>query len=148
MSPEQRALVQTSWNTISSMGEGVAYIFYQRLFATTPAARDMFAHVDPATQVKKLIAALNTVVNGLYELETLVPALTALGKRHVSYGVEDEQYDAAGAALLWTLETVFGPRWTSDLKLAWSEAYSIVAHVMREAARSPGTNIGGIAATS
>ena len=135
MSPDQKALVQTSWRALGPKADGVALIFYHRLFATTPATRTMFEHVDPASQVKKLVGALNTVVNGLYEPESLAPALTAMGKRHASYGVEDQHYDAVGEALLWTLDRVLGLEWTTELSLAWSKAYSTVADAMREAGR-------------
>lgn len=131
MSPDQKALVQTSWGAVSSKTESVAHIFYHRLFATAPATRAMFDHVDPAAQANKLVAALTAVVNGLHELESLAPTLIDLGKRHAAYGVEDVQYDAVGAALLWALETVLGAKWTTELNRAWSDAYSTVARVMR-----------------
>lgn len=143
MSPEQKVLVQTSWRILSPQAESVAHIFYHRLFTTTPATRAMFAHVDPAAQAEKLIAALSTVANGIYELDSLAPALSALGKRHASYGVTDDQYDAVGAALLWTLETVLAAKWTAEVNLAWSEAYSTVAHVMRTSGSQSHSSIGG-----
>jgi len=143
MSPDQKVLVQRSWRALMPKAESLAYIFYHRLFVTIPATRTMFAHVDPAAQVKKLIVALTTVVNGLYELETLAPALTALGRRHASYGVEDDQYDAVREVLLWTLKTVLGANWTNELSVAWSEAYPIVAQVMREAGSPSNPSIGG-----
>ena len=43
-------------------------------------------------------------VNGLDNLEQLVPTVRELGARHAAYGVEDSHYETVGAALLWTLE--------------------------------------------
>src|ERR1044071_2408565 len=45
-------------------------------------------------------------------LEGLVPAVQALGRRHVAYGVTERHYETVGAALLWTLEKGLGwARW-------------------------------------
>jgi len=42
-----------------------------------------------------------------------------------------EHYAPVGAALLWTLEQGLGTAFTSDVKVAWSEAYSAVAGAMQ-----------------
>jgi nitric oxide dioxygenase len=48
------------------------------------------------------------VVKGLGNLEQVLPAASALAKRHVSYGAKAEHYPVVGAALLWTLEKGLG----------------------------------------
>ena len=136
MSPAQKGLVQTSWCTIMPNADGVALLFYHRLFATVPATRALFANVNVRLQSKKLIDALTAVVNSLDEFERVAPTLSALGKRHASYGVEDDHYDAVGAVLLWALEQTLADLWTNELKVAWTNAYATVAHAMREAART------------
>jgi hemoglobin-like flavoprotein len=60
--------------------------------------------------------------------------VAALGHRHVGYGVTDDQYELVGAALLYTLEQGLGPAFTPEVRDAWSEAYLILATVMRRAA--------------
>ena len=44
-----------------------------------------------------------------------------------------EHYAPVGAALLWALEQGLGPAFTSDVKLAWAEAYSTLASAMHGA---------------
>ena len=46
---------------------------------------------------------LTVVVNGLGNLEAILPAASALAKNHVAYGVKASHYTPVGAALLWTL---------------------------------------------
>ena len=58
-----------------------------------------------------------------------------LGRRHAHYGVTDSHYDTVGAALVWTLEQGLGSDWTPEVKAAWHGAYSVLAGVMRGAAR-------------
>ena len=43
-----------------------------------------------------------TAVNALDKLETIVPAVQALGTRNVDYGVVDQHYETVAEALLWT----------------------------------------------
>jgi len=57
-----------------------------------------------------------------------------LGRKHVGYGVKDEHYDKVGAALLFTLEKGLGDDWNDELKGAWTETYTLVAGVMKDAA--------------
>ena len=53
-------------------------------------------------------------VGALGDTDKLVPAVRALGARHVGYGVRDEHYDTVGSALLWTLDKGLGAAFTSN----------------------------------
>jgi hypothetical protein len=69
-----------------------------------------------------------------------VSQTAALGRRHLGYGVTDDQYELVGAALLWTLEQHSASAFTREVGEAWSEAYLMVATVMR---RSAGPDLDG-----
>lgn len=69
-------------------------------------------------------------VDGLNDLEKLVPVLTALGKRHVSYGVKKEHYPIIGQALIETLKTGLKDSWNDQLEKAWGDVYTIVKDTM------------------
>ena len=85
-------------------------------------------------QGEKLMTTLKVVVRGLTRLESLVPAVQALGRRHAGYGVNDEHYDTVAEALLWTLQQGLGEDFTPDVAAAWCTAYGILADVMKAAA--------------
>jgi hemoglobin-like flavoprotein len=136
MSPEQKALVKESWRKVAPMADAAARLFYDRLFEIDSTTRPLF-QIDLADQRRKLIQALTMVVQGLDHLETLVPTIADLGRRHAQFGVTDAHYDTVGAALLWTLEQGLGSAWTPEVKVAWSCAYALLADVMREAADEP-----------
>jgi hemoglobin-like flavoprotein len=76
---------------------------------------------------------LGTAVNNLHQLDVILPAVRDLGSRHRHYGVTTEHYAPVGAALLWTLEQGLGSRFTTDVKAAWSEAYTSLAGAMQGA---------------
>jgi hemoglobin-like flavoprotein len=134
MSPEQKALVKETWRKIMPVADAAARLFYDRLFELDETTRPLFKTTDLAEQRRKLIQALTTVVQGLDQLDALVPTIADLGRRHAQFGVRHAHYDAVGAALLWTLEQGLGSGWTPEVKVAWSGAYALVADVMRTAA--------------
>ena len=133
MTPEQIALVQSTWKKVMPIGESAASIFYDRLFELDPSLRALFK-VGVAEQGRKLIAMINTAVNALDRVDTIVPAVQALGQRHAGYGVRDQHYDTVASALLWTLERGLGPDFTADARQAWTATYGLLAGVMKEAA--------------
>lgn len=133
MTPEQITLIQSSWAKVVPIQETAAELFYNKLFELDPAVKPLFKG-DMKEQGRKLMMSLNMVVNGITRLDALVPGIREMGKRHVAYGVEARHYDTVGTAILWTLEQGLGPDFTPDTKAAWTEAYTTLATVMKEAA--------------
>ena len=133
MTPEQIILVKTSWKQVVPIKEKAAEMFYSKLFDLDPAVKPLFTS-DIVEQGKKLMMAISTVVNSLDEIETIVPIIQDMGRRHAGYGVKPQHYDTVGTALLWTLETGLGPAFTSEVKDSWIRAYFLIAIVMKDAA--------------
>jgi hemoglobin-like flavoprotein len=129
------ALVQRSWEQVLPIADQAAQLFYSRLFQLDPSLRPMFAHSDMKEQRKKLMQMITVAVRGLERLHELVPAVQALGRRHVGYGVTDAHYDTVGAALLWTLEQGLGEAFTPETREAWTATYVTLAGVMKGAAK-------------
>lgn len=132
MTPLQIELVQTSFKKVVPIAGTAADLFYDRLFEIAPEVRAMFP-ADLTQQKAKLMTMLGTAVTNLHKLETILPAVQELGKRHKGYGVTDVHYAPVGAALLWTLEQGLGAEFTPDTKAAWTEAYTALAGVMKAA---------------
>ncbi len=133
MNSQQIALVQSTWARVVPMKEQAATLFYRMLFEMDPALKGLFKG-DMAEQGRKLTAMIGTAVSGLTQLESIVPAVQDLGRRHVKYGVKGAHYDTVGAALLWTLEQGLGPAFTPEVKDAWATAYGVLASTMKDAA--------------
>jgi hemoglobin-like flavoprotein len=127
LTTRQIELVQNSFQQVVPIAETAAALFYQRLFDTMPEASSLFKNTDIKEQGKKLMQMLSVAVAGLTSLNGLVPAVKALGARHVRYGVQDEHYQTVGEALLWTLEQGLGAAFTDEVKEAWALVYSILA---------------------
>src|SRR3981081_1101681 len=87
MTPDQIKLVQESFAKVAPISETAAVLFYDRLFEIAPSVKAMFP-ADMTEQRKKLMATLAFVVNGLGNLESVLPAASALATRHVGYGAK------------------------------------------------------------
>src|SRR6266446_1298135 len=129
MTPDQVKLVQQSFAKVAPIADQAAVIFYDRLFEVAPQVKAMFP-ADLTEQRKKLIAMLSVVVNGLSNLDSVLPAASALARRHVSYGARPEHYRVVGGALLWTLEKGLGDSWTPEVSDAWAAAYGTLSGFM------------------
>jgi nitric oxide dioxygenase len=129
VTPTQIALVQDSFAKVIPISETAAVLFYDRLFEIAPQVKGMFPN-DMAEQRRKLMVMLAAVVKGLGNLESILPAASALAKRHVSYGAKAEHYPVVGSALLWTLEKGLGDGWTPAVADAWTTAYGTLSGYM------------------
>ena len=133
MTPEQVELVKTSWAKVLPISETAAEIFYSKLFELDPELKSLFKG-DMKDQGRKLMAMINTAINGLGDIEAIVPAVQDLGKRHVDYGVKDKDYDTVGTALITTLAIGLDDFFTEDVKDAWVSVYTVLSTTMKDAA--------------
>jgi hemoglobin-like flavoprotein len=138
MTPEQKSLVQQSWTQVAPIAATAAALFYDRLFTLDPSLRALFRATDMKEQGKKLMQTLAVVVKGLDNLDQLLPAVQALGRRHGGYGVREEHYETVGQALIWTLEKGLRHRFTDAVREAWTAAYGTLATVMKAAQAEAG----------
>ena len=138
MTPEQIDLVQNSFQKIVPIGDAAAKMFYGRLFELDPSLRRLFQN-DMKVQGRKLLAKLGIAVQGLHDLDAVLPVIQDLGRRHVGYGVEPRHYDTVAAAFLWTLERGLGDDFTEETERAWTTAYNVLSSNMIEAGSAKAT---------
>jgi hemoglobin-like flavoprotein len=136
VSPQQKELVQNSWKQVEPIADAAATLFYARLFTLDPTLRALFPSSDLTEQKRKLMLTLTVAVRGLDNPDKLVPALEALGRRHVAYRVLDSHYATVGEALLWALEQGLGATFTPAVREAWAATYGVVSTVMKAGAAS------------
>jgi nitric oxide dioxygenase len=126
-------LVQESFEKVAGLGVKAAELFYAELFAIDPSLRSMFKSPMPV-QHKKLLAALALVVRSLHTPEKILNAVQKLAVKHLDYGVKAEHYTYVGNALLRTLKKGLGTDFTPELCDAWTDAFRMLARIMKEAA--------------
>jgi hemoglobin-like flavoprotein len=133
MTPQDQALVRDSFAKVAPIAPAAAAMFYDRLFALDPSLRPLFKG-NMEEQGRKLMTMIGTAVANLDRLDAIVPAVQDLGRRHATYGVQPAYYDTVATALLWTLEQGLGADFTPATRAAWTEAYTTIAGVMKDAA--------------
>ena len=128
LTEKQIQLVQNSFALVAPIADTAAEIFYGRLFELDPSLRHMFKS-DMKEQGRKLMQMLSVAVHALNNLDSIIPAIQAMGQRHVGYGVTMEHYAVVGEALIWTLEKGLGEAFTAEVKEAWIALYALVTQV-------------------
>jgi len=134
VTPTEKQLIRSTWAAVEPIQDVASDLFYARLFELDPRLAALFAETDMRRQGRMLMQTLAIVVKSLDDLSVVVPAVEALGRRHVGYGVQPEDYATVGGALLWTLEQGLGDAFTPEVHAAWAGAYGIVSSVMIAAA--------------
>src|SRR5260370_22569186 len=129
------ALLKQSFEMVAPQKEEFAHSFYQRLFSYYPQTQEVFAETDMKRQEGALVATLAIVIAGVERGDNLVPALQALGGKHVRYGAEADHYPLVGGVLLDTLQEYLGPNFTPEVQDAWTQAYELISAQMLEGAR-------------
>ena len=129
MNVEQVELIRRSLIQVHPLADQIAASFYARLFEVTPHLRKLFSG-DMTRQGAMLMTSLELAVSSLDEPASILPAVQALGERHLSYGVKSEYYPLAREAYLWALEKHLGENFTPALKDAWAVAFDALTQAM------------------
>ena len=135
MNVEQVELIRNSMILVHPIADQIARSFYARLFEVTPHLRKLFTG-DMNRQGAMLMTSLELAVTNLDDPTSVLPAIEALGERHVSYGVKAEYYPLAKEAYLWALEKHLGDEFTTALKEAWAAAFEALIQNMSRADES------------
>ena len=135
MTPEQIALVQSSFRRLGPTKTALAAQFYHELFGAHPELRPLFT-VDLEEQQIKFTEQLSVIVHAIPKLDELLYHTRALGARHLAYGVRTIDYRFVGEALLAALAQVLGDSFDAPTREAWTMAYNLVAETMLDGASS------------
>jgi hemoglobin-like flavoprotein len=122
---------------IEPIANDVAARFYRRLFELNPNLMRLFK-IEMELQGTKFMEKLAVAVTGLEDLPSIATLVQALGRRHAEYGVAATDYETAREALLWTLGESLGAGFSSELRSAWSAAFTTLATEMMRAADGHG----------
>jgi hemoglobin-like flavoprotein len=139
MTSTEIRIVQSTWLKVLLVKDIVGRIFYDRLFELDPSLRPLFSG-DIREQGQKLVQVIDVAVNGLTHLEKIVPVVEEMGRRHTSYGVAPQHYEAVETALLWTLQQSLDGEFTIAARAAWTTVYEMLASIMISAAASESTS--------
>ena len=134
MTPQQVALVKSSFSLVQPIASTAASMFYDNLFKADPSLKPLFTG-DMTQQGERLMTMIGAAVGLLNRPESLVPVLRQMGVRHKSYGVRERDYATVGSALLLTLQQGLGDAFTLEVRGAWTALYGVISENMIDAAK-------------
>lgn len=129
MSLDVEAL-RDSFSLVVERSPDVVHRFYDILFTRYPSVRPLFSRNSRDRQEKMLTDALVAVTDHLDDAPWLSEQLSAMGKKHVDYGVTPEMYGWVGECLIAALSEAAGEAWTPRVENAWIEAYGAIQGLM------------------
>jgi len=159
-SEKGRTAVERSWEQVQALGTyAVGELLYRHTFQIAPEVIELFppevrfkyrdwmadeehdeSNVFHSPALRKLFAkfvnAIGSTVAGLHDFSRLVPMLTQLGSRHLSYGLNEGHWPIMGKALILTLRDCLGGSLTSEVESAWAMVYGFMSNIMIEGLRS------------
>ncbi|MFI8522493.1 globin domain-containing protein [Streptomyces sp. NPDC085481] len=127
-------LLRHTFAVVERRAEHAVTFFYSHLFWNNPGMRALFPE-DMAPQRDRIFAALTHVVTHLDE-PGLADYLGALGRDHRKFLATPALYSAVGASLLAAFAHAAGAAWTVAAEKAWTEAYGLVADLMKAGAEA------------
>lgn len=131
MTPEQKALLRQTFESLIPLSSRFGRRFYEKLFEVDPDLKALFRG-DPDRQASMLAEALTLAVLHLVDQGTVSQEIRRLGARHRALGVDDAMYGTFGAALVATLEERRGDAFTPEVRAAWTEAWRQLSAAMQE----------------
>ena len=137
---DEVVLLENSFNALAPQGKEIVHRFYDVLFQRYPDVKPLFNNTDRTQQEKKLLAALQIVINNLRQPDKLEQLISDLGQKHQAYGAKAEHYDAVATVLLEVLAKFAGPLWTSEVKQAWKNALGSIKELMLSAYNQSAAN--------
>ncbi|GAA1390544.1 FAD-binding oxidoreductase [Kitasatospora putterlickiae] len=131
--PFDPAVIRANFAVVERRADHLVTYFYAHLFAHNPGIRGHFPE-DMSEQRDRLLAALTSIVLRLEDPDRLAGYLRALGRDHRKFQAAPEHYPAVGASLIAALRHCSGHAWTPGTEKAWTEAYTVLAQAMTDAA--------------
>lgn len=141
MTPEGERLVRDTWTQFEPVAAAHNATFCEKLSSLDPDACAAFERAGAGSASQPLVELVGALIASIDEPERFVRALAALGRRHAGHGVRHADYEAAGVALLWTLEEALGPAMTDEARDAWRESCRAMTAILRRVKSSAGAGV-------
>jgi len=112
----RKTLIRQTWRAVEfGMGEKVTVDFNERLLSQCPELIPLFAGTDMKVLSHKLYGIIKLAVHSLDEIESLVPLLEKLGRRHATvYGLDRSHYRVFTSTFIEVLQKFIYSQYCND----------------------------------
>eukprot|EP00057_Strongylocentrotus_purpuratus_P016363 XP_011670837.1 PREDICTED: uncharacterized protein LOC763287 isoform X5 [Strongylocentrotus purpuratus] len=148
----QKELVKRTWQVLAPNPAKHGAVMFAKLLTRHPNVGKLFPfgkedlsyeqllkHAQVQAHGKKVMEKVGDAVDGLDDLDLLVPILKELGGRHVGYGVNKQLFEPVGEVLLETIKEALGDTFNEELRLAWTAVFKIISDTMSEPLNEDGS---------
>ncbi|XP_071814745.1 uncharacterized protein [Apostichopus japonicus] len=142
LSVYEKNLVRSSWEQAMKNKKKFSVDIFMRLFTQDPPSQDLFdqlrgipldelaANRKMKAHAFRVAASLNTLVEGLDDIEVLIEMLNNVARTHFSHQVTKQHYDLLGKVLMEAFEDELKDKFNQRTKDAWLKAYGVMEKVM------------------
>lgn len=132
MNNKQKALVKATVPTLEAAGAILTAHFYKRMLGRHPELKEVFNMGNQANgrQKEALAGAVLAYAKHIDNPLVLMDVLKGIGNKHVSLGIQPEQYAIVGENLIASIAEVLGDAASEELLEAWTVAYNQLAAIM------------------
>jgi hemoglobin-like flavoprotein len=126
---EETLKIKDSWERLRTHSPQFADDFYNLVFITCPASKEMFKK-DMCTQANLFMKQMTHIIDKIEIWETLASDIHKLGVKHkTEYKINFEYFETFWIAFFATLENALGKEWR-EFKKCWENFYALLMNVM------------------
>lgn len=129
--------VKTTIPFIAENSQKLTEHFYKRMFAGNPEVKSFFntSNQQSGAQQRALAGAICAFAQNMETPEKLADAVSRIGNKHASLGIQPEHYPVVGEHLLGSIDDLLNPA-PKEILSAWGEAYNFLADILIGTERS------------
>jgi nitric oxide dioxygenase len=129
---QQLKLMRGTIPVLQEHGEHIATVFYKTMLKEHPDLNNFFNAVNMklGSQPRALCKLILAFASNISHISELVPMLERVAHKHTSLGIKPEHYDIVCKYLMRAFSAVLGPTMTSEVRLAWTKAYWVLANML------------------
>ncbi|KAM6468987.1 cytoglobin isoform 2-T2 [Liasis olivaceus] len=159
MSDAERKVIQETWNRVYANCEDVGVSILIRFFVNFPSAKQYFSqfkHMEDPLEMerslqlrkhaRRVMGAINSVVENIYDSEKVSSVLALVGKAHaVKHKVDPVYFKILTGVMLEVLKEEYANEFTApEVQRAWAKMRSLIyTHVTAAYKEEPPGDSGG-----
>ncbi|XP_007430398.1 cytoglobin isoform X2 [Python bivittatus] len=159
MSDAERKVIQETWNRVYANCEDVGVSILIRFFVNFPSAKQYFSqfkHMEDPLEMerslqlrkhaRRVMGAINSVVENIYDSEKVSSVLALVGKAHaVKHKVDPVYFKILTGVMLEVLKEEYANEFTApEVQRAWTKMRSLIyTHVTAAYKEEPPGDSGG-----
>lgn len=134
LTPNHEALIEATAPLVAEHLDAITQRFYPLMFTRYPEVATLFnqAHQQDGGQPRALARSVLAYVGLRHDPQQARGALASVVGKHVSLGIQPEQYPIVGECLMDAIGEELGDTVTPDIAAAWSALYKELAGLLIE----------------